>query len=81
MNRLQKINELDEIRLFALQHTAVIQQQRAKWHEALIKKEVFRERDWVLLYDSRFKDFWGDFRLAGWDHTKSERYTIMAPLI
>ena len=51
INRLQEINELDEIRLSALQNTALIQQQWAKWHK------FFREGDWVLLYDSRFQDF------------------------
>eukprot|EP00253_Pinus_taeda_P011525 PITA_11525 len=56
-NRLQQINELDEIRLSTLQHTALIQQQRAKWHDALIKNRVFHEGDWALLYDSRFQDF------------------------
>ena len=34
---LQQINELDEIRLSALQHTTLIQQQRAKWHDDHIK--------------------------------------------
>eukprot|EP00253_Pinus_taeda_P010249 PITA_10249 len=58
-NRLQQINELDEIKLSALQHTALIQQQRAKWHDALIKNRVFHEGDWALLYDSRFQDFPG----------------------
>jgi len=56
-NRLKQINELDEIRLSTLQHTALIQQQRAKWHAALIKKKIFHEGDWALLYDSRFQDF------------------------
>jgi hypothetical protein len=59
INRLHQINELDEIRLTALQHTALIQQQRAKWHHALIKKKIFHEGDWALLYDSRFQDFLG----------------------
>eukprot|EP00253_Pinus_taeda_P007389 PITA_07389 len=59
INRLRQINELDEIRLSALQNTALIQQQRAKWHDALIKKKVFHEGDWALLYDSRFQDFPG----------------------
>eukprot|EP00253_Pinus_taeda_P033853 PITA_33853 len=59
INRLQQVNELDEIRLFALQNTALIQQQRAKWHDALIKNKVFHEGDWALLYDSRFQDFPG----------------------
>ena len=59
INRLQQINELDEIRLSALQNTALIQQQRAKWHDALIKNKVFHEGDWALLYDSWFQDFPG----------------------
>ena len=45
INWLQQINELDEIRLSALQNTALIQQQRAKWHDALIKNKVFHEGD------------------------------------
>eukprot|EP00253_Pinus_taeda_P033158 PITA_33158 len=65
INRLQQINELDEIRLSALQNTALIQQQRAKWHDALIKNKVFHEGDWALLYDSRFQDFRGNSRLDG----------------
>ena len=56
INRLQQINELDEIRLSALQHIALIQQQRAKWHDSMIKKKTFHEGDWALLYDSRFQD-------------------------
>ena len=44
-NRLQKMNELDEIRLLALQHTTLIQQQRAKWHDAVIKKKTFHEEN------------------------------------
>eukprot|EP00253_Pinus_taeda_P006889 PITA_06889 len=59
INRLQQIDELDEIRLSALQNTTLIQQQRAKWHDALIKNKVFHEGDWALLYDSRFQDFPG----------------------
>eukprot|EP00253_Pinus_taeda_P019077 PITA_19077 len=54
INRLQQINELDEIRLSALQNTTLIRYQRAKWHDALIKNKVFHEGDWALLYDSRF---------------------------
>ena len=54
VRRLQRINELDEIRLSTLQQTALIQQHREKWHDALIKKKIFHEGDWALLYDSRF---------------------------
>eukprot|EP00253_Pinus_taeda_P025276 PITA_25276 len=59
INRLRQFNELDEIRLSALQNTTLIQEQRAKCHDALIKKKFFREGDWALLYDSRFQDFPG----------------------
>eukprot|EP00253_Pinus_taeda_P036258 PITA_36258 len=59
INRLQQINELDEIRLSALQNTALVQYLRAKWHDALIKNKVFHEGDWALLYNSRFQDFPG----------------------
>ena len=57
--RLQQINELDEARLLALQHTAIVQQQWAKWHDNLNKENTFQEGDWALLYDSRFQDFPG----------------------
>lgn len=50
---------MDEIRLSALRNISLIQQQRAKWHDALIKNKVFHEGDWALLYDSRFQDFSG----------------------
>ena len=59
INRLQQINDLDEIRLSALQNTSLIQQQWSKWHDALIKNKVFHEGDWALLYDCRFQDFPG----------------------
>ena len=43
----------------ALQHTDMVQQQRARWHDKFIKKKQFHEGDWALLFDSRFKDFIG----------------------
>ena len=59
IKRLQQINELYEARLLALQRTTIIQQQRSKWHDNLIKKKTLQEGDWALLYDSRFQDFPG----------------------
>ena len=59
INKLHQINELDESRLSSLQHTALIKKQRMKWHDARIKKKIFHEGDWELLFDSRFKDFSG----------------------
>jgi hypothetical protein len=37
----------------------VIEQQRTKWHDRFIKKKLFKKGDWVLLYDSGFKEFQG----------------------
>ena len=59
-SRLNQLNEIDEKLLAAVDHTVLIQQQRSNWHDRFIKKKVFFEGDWALLYDSRFKrDFKG----------------------
>jgi hypothetical protein len=57
--RLQQLNELDEKHLDVIHQTSVIQQQRTKWHDQVIKKKLFQKGDWALLYDSRFKEFQG----------------------
>jgi hypothetical protein len=57
--RLEQLNELDEKRSTSLHQTFVIQQQCSKWHDRFIKKKIFQNGDWALLYDSRFKDFKG----------------------
>ena len=43
----------------AIHQTTVIQQQRTKWHDRVIKKKLFQKGDWALLYDSHFKEFQG----------------------
>jgi hypothetical protein len=53
--RLQQLNELDEKRLDTIHKTTLIQQQRTKWHDRVIKKKLFKKGDWALLYDSCFK--------------------------
>ena len=61
--RLNQLIELDEKRLAAVDQTLLLQQQRSNWHDRFIKKKVFSEGDWALLYDSRFKrDFKGKLR-------------------
>ena len=35
----------------------LIQQQKSNWHDRFIKKKVFYEGDWALLYDSIFKRY------------------------
>ena len=54
-NRLQQLNELDELRLVAIERTSIVQQQRDKWHDQFIKSKYFKEGVWARLYDSRFK--------------------------
>ena len=39
----------------------MVQQRRIKWHDKFIKKKKFQVGDWVLLFDSKFKDFKGKF--------------------
>jgi hypothetical protein len=60
--RLQHLNELDEKRLDVIHQTTMIQQQRTKWHNKIIKHKQFQKGNWALLYDSRFKEFQGKLR-------------------
>ena len=48
----------------SLFNTEVVHQQRKYWHDKKIKYNKFKEGDWALLYDSRFKDFKG--KLITW---------------
>jgi hypothetical protein len=57
--RLSKLNSLDEFRIQALFNTEVVQHKRKYWHDKKIKHNKFKEWDWFLLYDSRFKAFKG----------------------
>ena len=54
-SRFNQLKELDENQLAAIDQTVLIQQQRSNWHNRFIKKKVFCEGDWALLYNSRFK--------------------------
>jgi hypothetical protein len=60
--RLQQLNELDEKRLDVIHQTTMIQQQRTKWHDKIIKHKQFQKGNWALLYDSQFKEFQGKLR-------------------
>jgi hypothetical protein len=53
---------LEELREDSLHRAIVIQHQRARWHDKFIKKNKFKDGDWALLFDSRFKDFREKFR-------------------
>ena len=56
-NRLNQLNELDEKCTTTVHHTNLIQQQRFKWNNRFIKKNMFCEGYWDLLYDSWFKRY------------------------
>eukprot|EP00253_Pinus_taeda_P029960 PITA_29960 len=55
--RIMALNQLDEHRQQAIEHTTLVQQQRMKWHDRYIKTKTFHKGDWALLFDSKFKDF------------------------
>ncbi|XP_059066709.1 uncharacterized protein LOC131857936 [Cryptomeria japonica] len=54
--RILQLNALDEIWKSALQHTESVQNQCMKWHDRYVKDKSFKQGDWALLYDSRYKD-------------------------
>jgi len=59
---LLQLNGLDEQRMQTLLHSEVVQLQRKIWHDRHLNEKQFHSRDWVLLYDSRYKDFKGKLR-------------------
>ena len=59
--RIMELNQLDEHRQQAMEHTTLVQQQRMKWHDRYIKTNTFHKGDWAFLFDSKFKDFKAKF--------------------
>jgi hypothetical protein len=57
--RIVQLNQLYEIRHDAIQQTALVQQQRKRWHDEFIRKEQFKPSDWDILFYSKFKNFKG----------------------
>lgn len=51
----------DEIRQQAIEHSSLVQQQRIKWHDRFIKNKISHKRDWALLFYSKYKDFKATF--------------------
>ena len=54
--RIMQLNQLDEMRQQAEERTIFMQKQRKQWHDTHIKKKEFKEADWALPFDSKFKD-------------------------
>lgn len=48
--RIQQLNQLDEMRQQAEQTTIHMQKHRKQWHDSHIKKKHFKEGDWALLF-------------------------------
>jgi len=60
--KLEQLQELDEKRWDAIHQTTMIQQQRIRWHDKVIKQKQFQKGNWAPLYDSRFENFQGKLR-------------------
>ncbi|KAM6543090.1 hypothetical protein CsatB_007537 [Cannabis sativa] len=54
-----KLNELDELRLFAYDNAKLYKEKMKKWHDSRIKERVFVKNQQVLLFNSRLKLFPG----------------------
>ena len=54
--RIRQLNQLDEMRQQADETTILMQKQKKQWHDAHIKRKQFKEGDWDLLFDSKFRD-------------------------
>ena len=59
LQRLQQLEQVEEDRDTALQHTYIQQAQRKKAYDKKLRKKDIHAQDWVLLYDNRFNKFPG----------------------
>jgi hypothetical protein len=61
--RLSQLMEMEEDRILAGFHQEVQKARDKAWHDRHIKKKSFKEGDLVLLYDSKFFQHPGKFRM------------------
>jgi len=54
--RIRQLNQLYEMRQQAEETTILMQKQMKQWHDAHIKRKQFKEGDWALIFDSKFRD-------------------------
>ena len=59
--RLEKLNELDEIKKYSIQRTTIAWKQRDKWYDKYIKEKKFQAGDWALLFKFKIQRFQGKF--------------------
>ncbi|XP_049348184.1 uncharacterized protein LOC125812751 [Solanum verrucosum] len=55
--RVEQLNELDELRLRSYESSVIYKEKMKKWHDARILKRDFKVGDWVLLYNWRLRLF------------------------
>ena len=68
--RLQQLLELDEKRLDAIHQTTMIQQQRMKWHDKIIKHKQFQKVIGPCCMTLGLKIFRVSYVHAGLDHMR-----------
>ncbi|CAJ2679650.1 unnamed protein product [Trifolium pratense] len=61
-NRLQQLDELDELRLGAYENAKLYKERTKKWHDKRIQLREFQIGDKVLIYNSRLRLFPGKLR-------------------
>ena len=71
--RLNQLMEMEEDRILAGFHQEVQKARDKAWHDRHIKRNSFREGDLILLYDSKFFQHPGKFRMH-WLGTYEMKY-------
>jgi hypothetical protein len=61
--RLDQLMELEEDKILAGFHQEVQKAKDKSWHDRHIKKKIFKEGDLVLLYDNRYLQHPGKFKM------------------
>jgi hypothetical protein len=61
--RLSQLMEMEEDRILEGFHQEVQKERDKSWHDRHIKKKSFKEGDLVFLYDSKFFQHPGKFRM------------------
>ena len=62
LKRMLEIDELEELRNDAYFNSKIAKDKQKKWHDQLITRKTFNQRDQVLLYDSKLHLFLGKLK-------------------
>ena len=62
LKRMLEIDELEELRNDAYFNSKIAKDKQKKWHDKLITRKTFNQRDQVLLYDSKLHLFLGKLK-------------------